>query len=98
MKDCNGECADCKCKSMEYFIKQPIRYYIMYVAKGYVGMGCWESVRKVELLKNATNEKQAIEEAKKWLRGMKKKEHPNFFKLLSAQLVASAHKDILKLV
>lgn len=101
MKDCNGECANCGYEAVKCFIENPIRYYVMYVVKGYVGMGCSDSVRKVELLKYAATEKQAIEEAKKWIRRMrkkgKKKENRNF-ELLSAQLVASAHIDVLKLV
>lgn len=98
MKNCKGECANCRCKSTECLIEQPVRFYIMYVVRvaGSVGRNYWDSVRKVELLKNAANEKQAIKEAKKWLKGMKKKKNCNF-KLLSAQLVASAHRDILKL-
>ena len=97
MAECGG-CGNCGggCSKDSGWV--PVKYYIMYEVRGYVGMGNWETVRKVELLENVADEKQAKKEAKKWLRMMKSMVRPNWDKLLSAKLVASIHKDILKLI
>jgi len=106
MSKCRDGCGNCKNKYGKESGWTP-RYYIMYIVGGHAGMGGeWETVRKVELLENAADEKKAKIEAGKWLRKMRKKgwlrKNPkkliSYIKLESAKLVASVHKDILKLV
>lgn len=97
-----GGCGDCGDCGGEYEKNKegwtPVRYYIMYVMDEYIGADKWKLINKVELLKNATNEKQAEIEAGKWLRKMKRMEEGTFhIRLSSAKLVASTHKDILRL-
>ena len=94
--DCKGGCQNCKCAKNSSW--SPVRYYIMYVMDEYVGGDKWKLFNKVELLKNAIDEEKAKREAKKWLRKRKKIDEGTFHeRLISARLVASIHKDILKL-
>ena len=97
MSGCGGGCGHCggKCKK-DQKDWTPIRYYIMYTVSVFNWHMRWESVRKVELLENAVDGEKAKIEAGKWLRKMRKKGDLNL-KLKSARLVASTHKDILKL-
>jgi len=87
--NCGGKCS----KNSGW---TPVAYYIMYVQIGYIPGSNWKSFRKVEFLINVTNEEQAKIEAEKWIREIRKKDD-EWFKLKSAKLVASTHKDILKL-
>ena len=101
---CDG-CGHCECKrdlgSSDGWV--PVKYYIMYeyimfAVSRHDNTGNWKLVRRVKLLKNVADEEKAKIEAEKWLREMRKREREsNTFKLESAQLVASTHKDILKL-
>lgn len=103
MAGCGG-CVNCGGKCSKKSGWTLVRYYIMYVVeiRDYSDavaspMFIWKLFRKVKLLKSATNEVGAKIEAEKWLKKMRKRQDDSF-KLKSAKLVASTHKNILELI
>jgi len=100
MAGCGG-CGNCGGNCSKKSGWRPVAYYIMYTMNIIVDIGGgrtgWESVKKVELLKNATDKEKAKIEAGKWLREMRKREN-DLFRIDNARLVVSTHKDILKLI